>query len=61
MSKRVKLVYPYLREKDPVEKLFQPLGIAYLASQLRHLGIEADVCDCTFESLQGSIELISSG
>ncbi len=34
----VTLVYPYFRSKDPVEKLFPPLGIAYLASQLEGTG-----------------------
>ena len=30
----VTLVYPYFQSKDPVEKIFSPLEIAYLASQL---------------------------
>lgn len=38
--------------------LFTPLGVAYLASQLHRLGIEARVFDCTFstfEEIQGSL------
>jgi anaerobic magnesium-protoporphyrin IX monomethyl ester cyclase len=46
----VTLVYPYFRSRDPVEKLFPPLGIAYLASQLRERGIPVTVADCTFET-----------
>lgn len=45
----VTLIYPYFRSKDPVEKLFPPLGIAYLASQLKEIGISVTVADCTFE------------
>lgn len=31
MTDKVVLVYPYCSSKDPVAKLFHPLGIAYLA------------------------------
>ena len=48
----VTLVYPYFRSKDPVEKLFPPLGIAYLASQLKEMGIPVTVEDCTFSDLR---------
>ena len=34
----VTLIYPYFRSRDPVEKLFPPLGIAYLAGQLKQTG-----------------------
>ena len=55
----VTLVYPYFRSKDPVEKLFPPLGIAYLASQLRERGIPVTVEDCTFETFDEVIDRIA--
>jgi len=58
MERHVALVYPYFREKDPVRKLLQPLGIAYLSSQVRELGIPASMHDCTFETFSGVIERI---
>jgi anaerobic magnesium-protoporphyrin IX monomethyl ester cyclase len=48
MKRPVALVYPYFSERDPVRKLFPPLGLAYLASQLTAAGIPVRVCDCTF-------------
>ena len=56
----VTLVYPYFRSMDPVEKLFPPLGIAYLASQIRELGIPVTVADCTFETFDGVIDRIAA-
>ncbi len=56
----VALVYPYFRSRDPVEKLFPPLGIAYLASQIRELGIPITVADCTFETFDGVIDRIAA-
>jgi len=56
----VTLVYPYFRSKDPVEKLFPPLGIAYLASQLKERGITVTVADCTFEVFDGIIDRIAA-
>ena len=55
----VTLVYPYFRLKDPVEKLFPPLGIAYLASQLQEKGIPVMVVDCTFQNFDDVIARIS--
>ena len=60
MEKRVVLVYPYFREKDPVSKLFQPLGIAYLASQLIEQSISVNVVDCTFETMESAVARIVS-
>ena len=54
----VTLVYPYFRSRDPVEKLFPPLGIACLASQLRELGIPVTVADGTFETFDDVIDRI---
>jgi anaerobic magnesium-protoporphyrin IX monomethyl ester cyclase len=51
MSK-VALVYPYFRTRAATELLFAPLGVAYLASQLHGLGIEARVFDCTFKTFE---------
>lgn len=49
---RVALVYPYFRTRSPTELLYAPLGVAYLASQLHRLGIEARVFDCTFSTIK---------
>jgi anaerobic magnesium-protoporphyrin IX monomethyl ester cyclase len=46
----VALVYPYFRERDPVQKLFPPLGILHLASQLRERGVPVRIFDCTFRT-----------
>ncbi|HJX55322.1 MAG TPA: radical SAM protein [Methanoregula sp.] len=55
----VTLVYPYFRSKDPVEKLFPPLGIAYLASQLKELDVPVTVEDCTFATFDEVTERIA--
>jgi len=55
----VALVYPYFRCRDPVEKLFPPLGIAYLAAELKQLGIPVLVADCTFETFEEAIDRIA--
>ena len=60
MEKRVVLVYPYFRDKDPVTKLFQPLGVAYLAGQLKEQSIAVSVIDCTFETPASTIARIVS-
>ena len=54
----VTLVYPYFRSRDPVEKLFPPLGIAYLAGQLKELGIPVTVADCTFMGFEEAVDRI---
>ena len=53
MSSRVALVFPYTRTRSATELLFPPLGIATLAGQLRRLGIDTRLFDCTFGSLEG--------
>jgi anaerobic magnesium-protoporphyrin IX monomethyl ester cyclase len=45
---RVALVFPYFRTRVPTEMLFPPLGLATLAAQLRRVGVETRVFDCTF-------------
>lgn len=45
---RVAVVFPYFRTRAYTEMLFPPLGAAFLASQLRQLGLEARIFDCTF-------------
>ncbi|MEQ8236195.1 MAG: radical SAM protein [Syntrophomonadaceae bacterium] len=60
MTSKVVLVYPYFRRKDPVAKLFHPLGIAYLQSQLKALGVDVAVVDCTFETLEEALAKIVS-
>lgn len=59
MENRVALVYPYFREKDPVEKLFLPLGISYLASQLKEIGVPVTIMDCTFEGFEEVLETLT--
>jgi anaerobic magnesium-protoporphyrin IX monomethyl ester cyclase len=48
----VALVFPYLREEQPVEaeKLFPPLSVAYLSSQLKERSVPVSVHDGTFRS-----------
>jgi anaerobic magnesium-protoporphyrin IX monomethyl ester cyclase len=55
----VTLIYPYFRSKDPVEKLFHPLGIAYLASQLKEQGTPVTVVDCTYATFEEVIDRIA--
>ena len=45
---KVALVFPYFRTRAATEMLFPPLGAATLAAQLRRLGIDTRVFDCTF-------------
>ncbi len=52
----VALVYPYFMSRDPVEKLFAPLGIACLASQLKEMGIAVNVEDCTFSGFDEAVD-----
>lgn len=54
----VALVYPYFRSRDPVEKLFPPLGIAFLAAQLRERGVPVTVADCTFEEYDAVVDRV---
>ena len=49
---RVALVFPYFRSHAPTEMLFPPLGEATLAAQLRQLGIDTRVFDCTFSTFE---------
>ncbi len=56
----VALVYPYFNDRDPVRKLFPPLGIAYLASQLTAVGIPVRVYDCTFREVPEVIDEIAA-
>jgi anaerobic magnesium-protoporphyrin IX monomethyl ester cyclase len=46
------LVFPYFRTKSLTEMLFPPLGVAALAGQLRRLGVETRVFDCTFGTFE---------
>jgi anaerobic magnesium-protoporphyrin IX monomethyl ester cyclase len=45
---RVAIVFPYFRTRAATEMLFPPLGAATLAAELRELGVETKVFDCTF-------------
>jgi anaerobic magnesium-protoporphyrin IX monomethyl ester cyclase len=48
--RKVALVFPYIRTRARTEMLFPSLGIATLAAQLRRLGVETRIFDCTFGS-----------
>jgi anaerobic magnesium-protoporphyrin IX monomethyl ester cyclase len=61
---RVALVFPYFRTRTPTEILFPPLGAASLAAELRNLGIDVRIFDCTFstfEELQNSLTAYQPG
>ncbi len=60
MQKSVVLIYPYFKAGDPVDKLFQPLGISYLASQLKALSIPVTLVDCTFEDFDGVVARVAA-
>jgi len=49
---RVALVFPYFRTRAATELLFPPLGAATLAAQLRRLGIDRRIFDCTFSTFE---------
>ena len=46
------MVFPYFRTKSLTEVLFPPLGAASLTAQLRQLGIETRIFDCTFSTFR---------
>jgi hypothetical protein len=54
------LVHPYCSSKDPVAKLFNPLGIDYLASQLKKREIELEMVDCTFLEVEEALTCVIS-
>jgi anaerobic magnesium-protoporphyrin IX monomethyl ester cyclase len=56
----VALIYPYFHERDPVQKLFPPLGILYLAGQLKEANVPVRIFDCTFESPTGTVEAVAA-
>ena len=57
----VALIYPYFLEEQPVEeeKLFPPLSIAYLSSQLKDRSVPVSVHDGTFHSPQEVIRNVA--
>jgi anaerobic magnesium-protoporphyrin IX monomethyl ester cyclase len=57
---RVALIFPYFRTNAPTEMLFPPLGAASLSSQLRKLGIQSRIFDCTFKTLDQLQEELDS-
>jgi anaerobic magnesium-protoporphyrin IX monomethyl ester cyclase len=52
----VALIYPYFRTRSPTELLFPPLGAASLSSQLRRLGVDSRIFDCTFRTFEDVLE-----
>ncbi|TFG11874.1 B12-binding domain-containing radical SAM protein [Candidatus Thorarchaeota archaeon] len=56
---RVVLVYPYFNEElDRSIFRYPPLGLGYLASVLRGIGIEPQLLDCTFSQPGDAVEVI---
>jgi anaerobic magnesium-protoporphyrin IX monomethyl ester cyclase len=57
----VALIYPYFLEEQPVEeeKLFPPLSVAYLSSQLKERSVPVSVHDGTFHSPQEVIRNVA--
>jgi anaerobic magnesium-protoporphyrin IX monomethyl ester cyclase len=57
----VALIYPYFLEEQPVEeeKLFPPLSVAYLSSQLKERSVPVLVHDGTFHSPQEVIRNVA--
>ena len=55
MMSGVSLIYPHYRSPDQIDKLFPPLGIASLASQLKEAGIPVRICDCTFKTPEEAV------
>jgi len=49
---KVALIFPHFRTKASTEMLFPPLGLAYLAAQLRQRNIDVRIFDCTFLKYQ---------
>ena len=49
---KIAMVFPYFRTKSLTEVLFPPLGAATLTAQLRQLGIETKIFDCTFSTFR---------
>jgi anaerobic magnesium-protoporphyrin IX monomethyl ester cyclase len=60
ISGSVVLVYPYFHYRDPVEKLFPPLGLLTLAGQMKEEGTPVLICDCTFLTFDQAIEQIEA-
>ena len=58
MNKKVALIYPYFLTDSSIHILFQPLGIASLASQIKVYDIEVRQFDCTFEEFNNIIDKI---
>jgi anaerobic magnesium-protoporphyrin IX monomethyl ester cyclase len=57
---RVALIFPYFRTRSVTEMLFPPLGLAALAGQLRGLGVEVRIFDCTFSTPELANEALAS-
>ncbi|MDD1707276.1 MAG: cobalamin-dependent protein, partial [Methanoregulaceae archaeon] len=53
MGEAIAFVYPYIRDRKPIEreKLFPPLGIASLKSQVLAQGLNSRIHDGTFSRI----------
>jgi anaerobic magnesium-protoporphyrin IX monomethyl ester cyclase len=49
---KVALVFPHFRTRSATEMLFPPLGLAYLAAQLKQRQIACRIFDCTFQTFR---------
>ncbi len=59
MNTRTALVFPYFPSGDGSRLLFQPLGIATLATCLSRIGMEARQFDCTFTRFDEAVSEIA--
>jgi hypothetical protein len=59
MKPNVSLIYPHFRSPEQLDKLFPPLGVAYLASQLKEAGITVRICDCTFKTHEEAVRSVT--
>jgi anaerobic magnesium-protoporphyrin IX monomethyl ester cyclase len=60
MTSPLALVYPYFLTSGPKHQLFQPLGIASLASQARALGVGVSQVDCTFRTFDDVVAQLAA-
>ena len=55
----VVLIYPYFRSpRDRSPFRFPPLGLGYIASQLRNHGLSVKLVDCTFRSEDSAVQTV---
>ncbi len=59
MENKIILIYPYFKTKENInQKLFPPLGIAFLSAQLKKRALEVIKIDCTFERFEDVVKKV---